>query len=145
MRYSNGDIHIRPRLAAAEHGIGPGPLSPAWGHDETPPEPADPLDRLEQQLGRLRQNYLLGLRHADDFGPPLLSRDELHWLNARFGEIRAGNATLGWGRHSRAVAAWPEPVLPTHVLLGVRDVIGRIDEALGVLPHLRRQRAERAA
>lgn len=102
----------------------------------TPPSAAPPLppqselDEIEARLSATRENIWAMLRAPIGTYLMVVGHNELAALNADLGVVRALNAAIHPHYQSRRVAAWPDPVLPMHVLLAPRNLLPALGDAL---------------
>ena len=124
----------RPRLEqAGAYAVGPSPANPSRQTPAPEPTPTDPLAALDARFETPRQECRTSLHGGDLAGLVPLGHGDLDWLNRELEGIKRLNRELSHLRRSRAVDAWPTPVLPPEVLFGPRDVLAVLDLAQRVL------------
>ncbi len=130
----------RPRLEPwPSQGVGPGPLSPFWREVPEPELSTEPLAMLTRELKTFRAECVASVRRAEDGIMPI-GHNEIGWLNPRLSEVQRLNAGLTHNRRSSRIDAWPDPVLPNRVLIGPRELIGLLGDALIALASVEEQR-----
>ena len=133
-------IEHRPRLEPwPSQGVGPGPLSPFWRVEPDPEPPTEPLALLEHELDTFRAECRGAVRHAEDGIMPM-GHNQIAWLNTRLAEVQRLNAEVTHPRHSSAVAGWPDPVVPTNIICGPRELLPLLSDALRALANVIEQR-----
>ncbi|MEP7239531.1 MAG: hypothetical protein ABI697_01480 [Devosia sp.] len=130
LKYDPSPMPGAPRLESSDTGIGPGPLSPAWPQ----PKPAEPPSAnrwlaLADELSALRRACFLSLRETTPGGQLLLSIAERDDLNDKLRLLREASLVhLGPYHRWSGIEQWTDPVLPSNVLWGARDLA----EVLGI-------------
>jgi hypothetical protein len=106
---------------------------------ELPPAPAgrDPspaaLAALHAELSALRLDCLRLERRSRELAFLVVGHNEVAALNGRLATVVALNRTRRPYHQSSVVAAWPDPPIPTRMLLSPVDLIPYLSAALGVL------------
>jgi hypothetical protein len=121
-----------PRLEPSTSGIGPGPMSPIWQRPAAVAAvPQNQWAALADELSALRRACFDSLREETPGGQLLLGLAERADLNEKLRRLQAANLTelRAWHRSS-AVAAWPDPVLPSTLLWGARDLAAVLGTAI---------------
>ena len=107
--------------------------------DEIAPAPAGPdlspaaLDALQSELHDIRLDCLQLERRSRELAFLVVGHNEVAALNGRLATVVALNRTQRPYHQSSVVAAWPDPPIPTRMLLSPVDLIPYLSAALGVL------------
>jgi len=107
--------------------------------DEIAPAPAGrdlspaALDALQSELHDIRLDCLRLERRSRELAFLVVGHNEVAALNGRLATVVALNRTRRPYHQSSVVAAWPDPPIPTRMLLSPVDLIPYLSAALGVL------------
>jgi len=107
--------------------------------DEIAPAPAGrdlspaALDALQSELHDIRLDCLRLERRSRELAFLVVGHNEVAALNGRLATVVALNRTRRPYHRSSVVAAWPDPPIPTRMLLSPVDLIPYLSAALGVL------------
>lgn len=124
----------RPRLEAS-HGVGPGPLSPAWPKPVMPPPPVNEWEALARTLEAIQDEVSWALRPHDRL-PFFLTIEQRRTIEAAALALKRANREVLGPTRWREVEEWPTPVLPATTLIGARDVRAVLSTAILLATHL---------